>query len=213
MSNDRYLGPPRQFKANPPAEGSRADRCEAMIAFAKRWGRLEISADFHLSPITGSDVTADYVNGLNDPVVHAHLEAARAKRQTLETVKAYVDANCCDRRAILFGVYVDRVLRGTVRLHEIGNPAGSAIMGIALFDRHVWGRNVGSSAIRAVAGFATRDLEINCICASMYADNRGSSRAFEKAGFTLDVDAARVLVGRRVDTWVFRRADTSGEVR
>ena len=157
----------------------------------------------HLRPISGTDVTQAYVDGLNDPVVHEFLEAARLNRQSIETVTDYVEANRSDPNAILFGVFVNDVLRGTVRLHEIDVVPESGIMGIALFDRSIWGRNIGSSAIIAGAEFATEMLGIGQTVALLYAANRGSSRAFEKAGFRRTAPAVAALDKKAVESWIF----------
>jgi RimJ/RimL family protein N-acetyltransferase len=145
--------------------------------------RLDLSDGAYLRPLTARDVTAAYVDGLNDPEVHRYMEAPRKQRQTLDGVRAYVATNAADSRAILFGLYVEGNLRGTLRLHDVDAARGTATVGIALFDRRIWGRGFGSAALAAVARYAMGELGLTRLEAGIIAANKGSIQAFEKAGF------------------------------
>ncbi len=149
---------------------------------AKSSIQLRIEGGAVLRPLQEQDVSDGYVIGLNDPRVSQTLVGPRRQRQTLESVRAYVGLNWRDDRSILFGVYIDGALRGTVRLYHI-DDAGHAVMGIALFDASYWGRGWGSRCIRGVADYGIRELGLRRIVAGSYERNIGGIRSFAKAGF------------------------------
>ena len=141
-----------------------------------------IGDGFLMRPINAGDVTQAYVDGLNDPEVGRFLTAGR-KVQTLDSVRSYVAMNADDPVAILFGIFVDDLLRGTVRLHKIGD--GFAYVGIAIFDKSLWGKGLATRTIKLVSEFAIASLGVTRIDAGrvIAAGNLGSHRAFEKAGY------------------------------
>ena len=149
---------------------------------AKSSIRLEVEGGAVLRPLQEQDVGDGYVEGLNDPQVSQTLVGPRRQRQTLDSVRAYVGLNWRDDRSVLFGVYIDGALRGTVRLYHI-DDAGQAVMGIALFDTRYWGRGWGSRCIRRVADYAIGELGLRRIVAGSYERNPAAIRSFAKAGF------------------------------
>jgi RimJ/RimL family protein N-acetyltransferase len=146
--------------------------------------RLVLTDTAYLRALHEDDVTEAYIVGLNDPRVHRYLTAVRRQRQTYGSVKAYVCANRESNTDILFGLFVDDVLRGTVRLHDI-NASGDTIawLGVAIFDLTCHGQGWGWKSIATVARFGCRSRGLRRICAGIYAANTSSRRAFEKAGF------------------------------
>ena len=170
--------------------------------------RLGLPDGAYLRPPQAEDVTTAYVDGLNDPQVHRYMEAPRKQRQTLEGVRAYVAANAADAQAILFGLYVGEILRGTVRLHDVDSGLGAATVGIALFDRRIWGQGLGSAALAAVARYATGELGLARLEAGIIAANRGSIQAFEKAGFRRTDDKPADPELGPVGLWVLEAGPT-----
>lgn len=163
-----------------------------MITTRDESGRLELRLGDAavLRPLGPDHVTPAYVEGLNDPVVHEFLEGPRRQIQTEGTVRGYVRSNADDDAAILFGFYLEDVLRGTIRLHDIDTGTGTAWIGIALFDRSVWGQGWGTRMIKAVATWADDVHSITSVRAGIARDNQRSARAFEKAGFCHDPDSS-----------------------
>ena len=109
-------------------------------------------------------------------------------------------------QAILFGLYADGILRGTVRLHDVDSGRGTATVGIALFDRRVWGQGLGSAALASVARYATDELGLTRLEAGIIAANKGSILAFEKAGFRRAQDKPADPELGPVGLWVFEAA-------
>jgi RimJ/RimL family protein N-acetyltransferase len=153
------------------------------LARLKRDTRLEIAKNCYLRPILETDVTRAYVDGLNNPLVNQYLVASRKQPQTMETVRAYVRHNHESPDQILFGIFIDKAIRGTVRLHHIDRERSSANLGVALFDSRYWGLAWGSKACQAVITFAHKVLGLTCLDAGMVAKNAGSRKLFTELGF------------------------------
>jgi len=142
---------------------------------------ISLGESAFLRPLAEEDVTPGYVDGLNDPEVHRFLIGPSKQRQTIELVREFVRGNYEDSHAILFGLFVDGSLRGTSRLHDICPE--SAYMGIALFDRSIWGQGWGTRMIRGIADYTIGSLGAKKVLAGIENENAASQRAFEKAGF------------------------------
>ena len=151
---------------------------------AKRSAHLQLVDNAYLRPLVEADVSQAYIDGLNDPVVHKYLVLVRRPPQTRESVEAYVRSNREKLSDILFGLFIDNGLKGTVRLHDIDlENHEEAYIGITLFDVNYWGKGWGWRAISAVASFGQHSLGIDRILAGIYPCNTISQRAFFKADF------------------------------
>ena len=139
-----------------------------------------------------SDVHDGYVSGLNDPEVNQYLVNVKAMRQSRESVAAFVGSHREAPDAVLVGIWEEGRDHhaGTVRLHGIDRGAGTAEIGICLFDRGAWGKKLGSRAIAAVTKWARSELGVQRIKAGVYEPNAASRRAFEAAGYQWQRDIA-----------------------
>jgi len=139
-----------------------------------------------LRPIRESDVTDDYVLGLNDPRVNQYLEV-RHHLQTHDSVSSFVRMNKDSPDMILWGFWYGEEsqerLVGTVRLHGINNSEPYCHIGICLFKRTVWGKGLGSHVIRKVTEWAFKNLDLHTVRAGVYIENFGSQKAFLSAGY------------------------------
>jgi RimJ/RimL family protein N-acetyltransferase len=98
-------------------------------------------------------------------------------------VRAYVEANLQNPYGVLFGMFIDGALRGTVRLHDIRDDEKVATIGVLVFDKDYWQQGWASRAIAAVVTFASRDLGIRKFQAGMVAQNTASRNTFASLGF------------------------------
>ena len=124
------------------------------------------------------------MDGLNDPVVKRYLIGPGSRHQTMVSVREYVRADWERDDAILFGLFVQDVLRGTVRLHGILDV--ESVIGIALFDHRVWGQGWAGRAVKMIVRFAFDSLGVTCIKAGLKKENIASRRLFNRSGFQLD---------------------------
>jgi len=57
-----------------------------------------------------------------------------------------------------------------------------------------WGKDIATKAIKAATSYAFKDFDIVRVYAEPFADNPGSRRALEKAGFTLEATLKRNVI-------------------
>lgn len=164
--------------------------------------RLDVDGSAEIRPVRIEDIDSRYVDGLNDPEVHRFLVGPRNQRQTLETVRAYVSQNISAKDSILLGMFIDEQLRGTSRLHEINEEKATAYIGIALFDRAVWGRGWGTKFITSVVDIARDQFGIRTLYAGICIGNIPSIKAFRKAGFISDDATATTKDPMRTTHWM-----------
>jgi RimJ/RimL family protein N-acetyltransferase len=173
-----------------------------MILAQKLHPVISLQGDLSLRHLQENDVSAAYVDGLNDPEVHRFLVGPRRERQTEASVRAFVQANFEADDAILFGIFLDGILRGTSRLHDIRD--GTAWLGIAIFDRRVWGRGLARRAIEAIVTYASESLSVREVRAGIENENTGSQRAFAAAGFVPSAPSAQ---SSDSVVWIWRASD------
>ena len=138
----------------------------------------------YLRPINIHDISQLYIDGLNDSEVHQFLVAAKKKKQDYKSISKYVNKNWESKDAILFGFFLDNILRGTVRLHDIIDK--KSVIGIVIFDKKIWGMGWGRKILVAVSNFAYRELGIKEIKAGIELNNHKSTGLFVSAGYSLD---------------------------
>lgn len=139
-----------------------------------------------LRPLRADDVTEAYVGWLNSPDVHRYLQT-RATDHTIAGVRGWVESTRKHPGVHLFGIFERSDGRhiGNVKLAKLG-PHRLADVGILIGERSCWGKGYATSAIRQAADFAFNGAEFDKLSAEAYAENLGSIRAFEKAGFRVE---------------------------
>ncbi len=151
-----------------------------------------------------SDISALYVDSLNDPEVHRFLSGPRKQLQTMETVCHFVRTNRVAHDGVLLGLFVGGILRGTLRLHNATDEA--IYLGLAIFDKRIWGVGWGRKMITAAAQYAVDDLGIAAVFAGIESANYASQKAFLAAGFINCESQEPDLLNRDGQIWRFVRA-------
>jgi len=138
-----------------------------------------------LRQLTSSDVHSTYVDGLNDLEVNKYLVGVRQNTQTFEGVTAFVRGDLNSTDSILFGVWFGDMKKhcGTVRIHGIEGVHKTALIGICLFDKSVWGNKIGVKSLTVVTQWVFKTLKLRWIEAGIYAGNIASEKAFLSAGY------------------------------
>jgi [ribosomal protein S5]-alanine N-acetyltransferase len=85
----------------------------------------------------------------------------------------------------MFGIFLDGGVRhvGNIKVGPVSSPHRVGDVSLVLGERDCWGQGIATEAIQAVCRYAFAQLDVRKLSASMYAPNRGSTRAFEKAGW------------------------------
>ena len=135
-------------------------------------------------------VSQDYVDWLNDPKIVAQTEQA-GLWHTIESVRAYVAFTLQSPDAAMWRIMLSGAYVGNVRLSSIHPVHRRAALGLIIGAAEARGKGVGPRAIALVTAHAFEGLELNKVFAGMFASNRASRRAFEKAGYALEATLQR----------------------
>jgi RimJ/RimL family protein N-acetyltransferase len=131
-------------------------------------------------------VTDRYVSWLNDPAINRYLES-RYVVHTLESTRTFVAGTLAHPDVLFLGIR-HRALGqhvGNIKI-EINRRHGLGEVGILIGEQAVHGQGVGTDAISTLAGIARDELGVRKLSAGCYASNKGSERAFVKAGFVVE---------------------------
>jgi RimJ/RimL family protein N-acetyltransferase len=139
----------------------------------------------YLRRLNDGDVSTTYLEWMNALEVNRYLES-RFYEHTMESLRAFVATMASDLNNLFVGIFLkdgDRHI-GNIKLGPINLWHGHADIGLLIGDRACWGQGYASEAIGILTDFAFEQIGLHRVTAGAYGDNEGSSRAFEKCGFT-----------------------------
>ena len=129
------------------------------------------------------DVTERHVGWLNDADIMRYTEA-RFSRHDMASARDYVARSNAGNDARLWRIMSEELGHvGNIRLSDMKWPHRRAAVAILIGDRAAWGRGIGRRAVALVSWYGLRVLRLHKLSAGMYADNLGSIRAFQAAGY------------------------------
>ncbi len=139
-----------------------------------------------MRPIRESDATRRYVGWLNDPEINQYLES-RFETWTAQKLRRYIRRMMRDRRTVFMGILLKDSRRhiGNVKL-DINPVHGLGVIGILLGDKTCWGKGYATEVLNLLSRYAFDKLGLHKLGAGTYASNRGSVRAFLKAGYRVE---------------------------
>jgi len=143
------------------------------------------TAAVELFVLQETDVTDEYVGWLNNPDVNRFLEC-RFAVHTPESVREFVRGHLLDPASLFCGIRsVAHSYRhvGNIKLSPIEWNHGQAEVGIMIGDKTIWGKGIGTEAIRVMANIARSELGLHKLSAGLYGSNIASQTAFRRAGF------------------------------
>ena len=137
-----------------------------------------------LRPIRPTDISQRYCDWLNDREINCYLET-RYNVQTLEEISAFVAKKIQSSDEYLAAICLnDEELHiGNIKLGPVRRRHLLADVSLFIGDRNYWGQGYASEAIACITRFALGDLRLNKVNASIYSQNKGSCKAFVKAGW------------------------------
>lgn len=141
----------------------------------------------YLREVRLSDVNENYYKWLNDPEVNRYLETKYIP-QSFENIRKYVEKMNAKADEIFLAIclkegdlHIGNIKLGLINwIHRYGEV--SLIIG----EKTYWGKGYASEAIRCLTDFAFKTLGLHKLIASFYDCNKGSIRAFEKAGYVVE---------------------------
>lgn len=137
-----------------------------------------------LRRLAPADVTAAYVDWMNNPEVVRYLET-RFHEQTTETVAAFVQSAAASDNAFLFAIVRLKDGRhvGNIKLGPINRSHGQADVSLLIGERSAWGQGFGTEAVRLITQLAFKVLGLEKLSAGVYAQNEGSTQCFLRNGW------------------------------
>jgi len=143
-----------------------------------------------------------------DPEI-AHLNGTPPSRMPLWLLKRVLKADSRRSDRETYGIFDvsggGEEYIGTVELYDIRPHA--ATLGIIIGERAYWSRGFGPEAIRAVLRHAFKDLGLERVRLSTFADNVRAQAAFKKVGFVekrrVPTHKGRVDVQMEISRWVW----------
>src|SRR5262249_11823943 len=134
--------------------------------------------------LTGKDCNETYLNWLLDPEINQFLET-RWRKQTLESITEFVESLWLDPDNYLFAIIEAETKKhiGNIKLGPINRNHLYADISYFIGERSAWCRGYASEAIQLVTQFAFAQLKLHRVQAGLYANNIGSAKALEKAGY------------------------------
>ncbi len=139
----------------------------------------------YLREVRLSDVNENYRRWVNDPEVTRFLEI-RYVPHSLDNIRKYVEMMDGNPDEIFLAICLkdDGKHVGNIKLGPINRIHRFADVSLLIGEKSIWGRGVATEAIRLLARFAFDVLNLHKLKAGCYAENKGSAKAFLKAGFT-----------------------------
>lgn len=142
---------------------------------------------------------------VNDPIVRAcllHRGPISALRE-----REWIEAQGKSPSDYVFGIVArdeDRLI-GTTGLHQINPVTRSAVFGLMIGERAYQNRGYGTEATRLALKYAFRELNLNRVALSVFADNWRAIRVYQKCGFQHEgcLRQAQYRNGRYVDAYRF----------
>lgn len=151
--------------------------------------------DLMLRSLNPRDATETYLRWLHDPEVVAFLEIRFRPPQSVDQLRAYIEACRSDPETLLAGIFKKngREHIGNIKLGPIYHRHRSAELGFLIGEKKEWGRGWAGQAIRVLCNHAFQNLQLEKITAGCYEQNLASQRVLLKAGFRQE--------GVRVSQW------------
>jgi RimJ/RimL family protein N-acetyltransferase len=100
--------------------------------------------------------------------------------------------------ARFFAIIVDKQLAGSIGIvSKTGIYRKNFEIGFFLSE-NLWGKGIATKAIKAATSYAFRDFDIVRVYAESFADNAGSRKALEKAGFRLEATLKKSIIKNNI---------------
>lgn len=147
---------------------------------------LKIESDrLYFRNLTISDVTKNYIEWLNDPLINQYLEI-RFSQQNYATCQNFVQNINNDPNSHLLGIFDKSSQQhiGNIKLGPINPNHMSAQLSLFIGERKFWGKGLATEAIATITDWGFGQLNLERIEAGCYDANLASLKAFLNAGYT-----------------------------
>jgi RimJ/RimL family protein N-acetyltransferase len=138
-----------------------------------------------LRSLESDDITPHYFSWFSDSTVVSMLEVRFAPPNSIEDLAEFVAAVNDSEDTLMLGIFLqhNKIHIGNIKLGPINQYHSTADIGLLIGERDEWGKGYASAAIKTISDFAFSELGLIKLTAGCYASNKGSRRAFIKAGY------------------------------
>jgi [ribosomal protein S5]-alanine N-acetyltransferase len=143
-------------------------------------------ARLYLRELQPSDAAGRYLAWMNDPEVTRFLET-RFSTHSEAGIRQYIESVRQDPAYLFLAIVLrdgDRHI-GNIKMGPISRVHGYADVGLLIGEKDCWGRGYAAEAIALLTAHAF-ETGIRKLTAGCYADNVGSLKAFQKAGWHVE---------------------------
>ena len=143
-----------------------------------------LGKNIYLRSLSIKDITLTYLNWLQDKDINYYLET-RHEEQTISKIKKFVRSCNHSNDIYLFGIFTNTNIHiGNIKLGPIKARHSLAAISLFIGNKEFWGQSNGTESIRILVNYSFKELGLNKLIASMYANNTNSTKAFKMVGFT-----------------------------
>lgn len=141
----------------------------------------------YLREVSLADVDRDYCRWMNDAEITQYLES-RFEKWSVKKLKDYVSKILKNPDYVFFAIISKDENKhiGNIKIGPINRIHNFADVGIVIGERSYWGKGFATEAIKLVVNYAFNTLNLHKLTAGVYANNVGSIKAFQKAGFLVE---------------------------
>ena len=163
----------------------------------------------YLRAVELSDVTDAYVRWMNDPNINRYMETWHFPH-TRANIEQYVKDHTDNRNEPFFAIFKKEFMGshiGNIKLGPINWIHRYADISLFMGEKDLWGQGYATEAINLVTEYAFKKLNLHKVKSGIYYDNKGSLRAFQKAGFKIEATLPKHVWfnGDYQDIWLVGR--------
>jgi RimJ/RimL family protein N-acetyltransferase len=82
-----------------------------------------------------------------------------------------------------FGIYAERVFVGSIEFYDLEPSSDSAVVGILIGEKNLWGTGVGTKAMKLALSIGFMQKNFSRVHLQTLEDNWRARKSFEKVGF------------------------------
>lgn len=143
--------------------------------------------NLYLREVRIEDAVGNYHRWMNCAEITRFLES-RFRPSSTRDIETYIQLTNADQDCLFLAIcqIADDRHIGNVKMGPINRIHRTADLGILIGEKDCWGKGYATAAIELVTEFAFTRLDLRKLTAGAYANNVGSIRAFQKAGFQIE---------------------------
>lgn len=141
----------------------------------------------YLRAIEASDANERYLSWINNPEVTKGLVTGTYP-SSMTGLISYIESVTAGHSKIMLAICDNQtgLHIGNVKLDQIDAVARTAEFGLMIGDQAFWGKGVGSEVCGLVLNYAFEQLNLRKVSLSVFSNNPGAIRLYEKVGFSAE---------------------------